>query len=77
MDDYLRGVTELRELAKGAITGVAFGKRRLQRIAAQELIAEAVTLNASKEYLYGVLDAALMLKIISKKEWLEEMRGAE
>lgn len=77
MDDYLRGATELEELAKGVIVGVTFGKRRLQRIATEELIAEAVTLGASKEYLLGVIDAALKLKIITKKEWQEEMRGAK
>lgn len=77
MDDYIRGATELQELAQGAIKGVTFGKRRLQRIATKELIAEAITLHASKEYIYGILDTALMLKIITKKEWLEEMRGAK
>ena len=77
MDDYIRGATELEELAKGVIVGVTFGKRRLQRIATEELIAEAVTLGASKEYLLGVIDAALNLKIITKKEWQEETRGAK
>ena len=41
---------------------------------AEELIAEAITLEANKEYIYGILDAALMLKLITKKEWLNALK---
>lgn len=74
-NDYLKGANDLKELAQGVIVGVPILQRkRLQRIAALELIAEAITLEANKEYIYGILDAALMLKLITKKEWLNALK---
>lgn len=52
-----------------------FTKRKLRRIIAQEKIAEAASLGASKEYIMGLLDMAWELGIISLKE--KEQLAAE